>query len=77
MCQEKAENGEQNETKSRGDACALSNENATAERQIILPKEVQVRMLKFFLKTSIPRKKRIEQEKLARPSSNTSDGSEK
>lgn len=41
--------------------------------KITLPKDVQKQMLKFFLKTSIPR---IKQEKLARLSENTDRGDE-
>ena len=33
------------------------------KEKIILPEELQEQMMKFFLKTSIPRKKRMEQEK--------------
>jgi len=33
------------------------------DEKITLPKELQKKMLEFFLKTSIPRKKREEQEK--------------
>ena len=40
--------------------------------RITLPKELQVQMLKFFLKTSIPRKKR---QKLNQPSEIKTDGS--
>lgn len=32
----------------------MNNEN----KKIVLPKELQIQMLKFFLKTSIPRKKK-------------------
>ena len=42
------------------------------ETKIILPKELQREMLKFFLKTSIPRKKR---EKMRLSSENITDGS--
>jgi len=42
--------------------------------KITLPKELQRRMLKFFLKTSIPR---IKQKKLALLSETKSDGSKK
>ena len=42
--------------------------------KIILPKELQREMLKFFLKTSIPRKK---QEKNRLLSEQKSDGSDK
>ncbi len=31
----------------------MENEN----KKIVLPKELQIQMIKFFLKTSIPRKK--------------------
>ena len=37
--------------------------------KIVLPKEVQIEMLKFFLRTSIPRKKKLENSRL----SNTND----
>lgn len=43
------------------------------QNKIILPKEVQKELMKIFLRTSIPRKKRLEQAHL----SNTNDGSEK
>ena len=43
------------------------------QKKIILPREVQTEMMKFFLKTSIPRKKREKQSRL----SNTNDRSEK
>lgn len=42
-----------------------------AEKKITLPKELQKQMLKFFLKTSIPR---IKQEKLNLLSDNKTDG---
>jgi len=42
--------------------------------KITLPKELQKQMLKFFLKTSIPKKKK---EKLALLSESKSDGSGK
>jgi hypothetical protein len=42
------------------------------EQKIVLPKEVQEEMLRFFLRTSIPRKKKNEQLRL----SNTNDGGE-
>jgi hypothetical protein len=45
---------------------------ATEPEKIILPKETQIEMMKFFLRTSIPRKKRLEQERL----SNQNDGSD-
>jgi len=48
----------------------MKEENA----KITLPKELQVRMLKFFLKTSIPRKKR---EQINLPSEIKTDGSTK
>ena len=38
----------------------------TKEEKIILPKEIQIEMMEFFLKTSIPRKKRLEQERLSK-----------
>ena len=44
------------------------------QKTIILPKEVQKELMKFFLRTSIPRKKRLEQEKARL--SNTNDGSD-
>ena len=42
--------------------------------KIILPKEIQVEMMKFFLKTSIPRKKKQELQKSQL--SNTTDRGE-
>ena len=39
------------------------NEPKEVKQKIALPKEVQKRMLKFFLRTSISRKKRLELEK--------------
>jgi len=39
--------------------------------KIILPKDVQIEMMKFFLRTSIPKKKRDELARL----SNQNDGS--
>jgi len=48
----------------------LNEENT----KITLPKELQIQMIKFFLKTSIPRKK-MEQANF--PSENKKDGSEK
>ena len=44
------------------------------EEKIVLPKEVQMRMMKFFLRTSIPRKKQLELEKSSL--SNTDDRSD-
>ena len=46
--------------------------DTTKQDKIILPKDVQIEMMKFFLRTSIPRKKKLEQERL----SNSNDGSE-
>ena len=43
-------------------------------KKIILPEELQIEMMKFFLRTSIPRKKREELEKARL--SNTNDRSE-
>ena len=43
--------------------------------KIILSKEVQKEMMKFFLRTSIPRKKKLKQEQSRL--SNQNDGSEK
>jgi len=34
-----------------------------SEKKITLPKQLQIEMMKFFLRTSIPRKKIQEQEK--------------
>jgi len=45
-----------------GDKELLPDENG----KITLPKELQIQMLKFFLKTSIPRKKLQEQERLGK-----------
>jgi hypothetical protein len=42
------------------------------KKKIILPKDVQIEMMKFFLRTSIPRKKRTMQARL----SNTNDRSD-
>jgi len=42
------------------------------QKKIVLSKEVQKDLMNFFLKTSIPRKKRLEQARL----SNSNDGSE-
>ena len=33
------------------------------KKKIVLPKELQIKMLNFFMKTSIPRKMREEREK--------------
>lgn len=44
------------------------------EKKITLPKEIQEEMIKFFLKTSIPRKK---QEKTSLLSGKQADGSKK
>ena len=38
-----------------------NTEQQKEQEKIILPKGVQIRMMKFFLRTSIPRKKREEQ----------------
>ena len=48
-------------------------ENKKEQDKIILPKELQVEMMKFFLKTSIPRKKRLEMEKEQSRLSNSED----
>ncbi len=32
------------------------------QKKIVLPKELQIKMLNFFLKTSIPRKKKVTNE---------------
>jgi len=45
-----------------GDKELLPDENG----KITLPKELQIQMLNFFLKTSIPRKKLQEQERLGK-----------
>jgi len=42
------------------------------QKTIILPRELQTEMMKFFLQTSIPRKKKLEMERL----SNSNDRSE-
>jgi len=49
--------------------------NEKEQDKIILPKEIQIEMMKFFLRTSIPRKKKQQQEKALL--SNQNDGSEK
>jgi len=36
---------------------------ANSEQKIILPEKLQIEMLKFFLKTSIPRKKKSKNSK--------------
>ena len=41
------------------------DEPKEVENKIVLAKDVQMRMMKFFLRTSIPRKKRLELEKLS------------
>ena len=46
--------------------------NEEEKKKIILPQDVQIEMMKFFLRTSIPRKKRNEQANL----SNTNDRSD-
>ena len=51
------------------------------QKQIILPKDVQVEMMQFFLRTSIPKKKQLREETLKREEeesrlSNTKDGSD-
>ena len=53
----------------------MSEEKRDEKEQdkIILPKETQIEMMKFFLRTSIPRKKKLEQEHLSK----TNDRSEK
>jgi len=52
----------------------MSKEEKEIKEQdkIILPKDVQIEMMKFFLKTSIPRKKKLEEASL----SNKNDGSD-
>ena len=50
-------------------------EQKEERKKIVLPEELQIEMMKFFLKTSIPRKKREEQEK-SRLSNPTNDRSE-
>jgi len=37
-----------------------------AKKEIILPKQLQIEMMKFFLKTSIPRKKREQMNSLSK-----------
>jgi len=39
------------------------NVSKEEKQKIVLPKDVQIRMMKFFLRTSIPRKKQQELEK--------------
>ena len=51
------------------------------QKKIILPKEIQVEMMQFFLRTSIPKKKQLREEQLKREAeqsrlSNTNDGSD-
>jgi len=47
-------------------------EEKKEQDKIILPKELQIEMMKFFLRTSIPRKKKQELSRL----SNKNDGSD-
>ena len=54
---------------------SAEKKNEKEQDKIILPKEVQIEMMKFFLRTSIPRKKRQKQEQAHL--SNQNDGSEK
>ena len=55
----------------------MSEEMENKEQdKIILPQELQDEMMKFFLKTSIPRKKRLEMEKERLRLSNTDDRGE-
>jgi len=46
--------------------------------KMVVPRELQIRMTEFFLKTSIPRIKRrkMEQAKLSSENENSKDGSE-
>ena len=48
---------------------------SAGQKKIILPKETQIEMMKFFLRTSIPQKKRREEQEKAQLS-NTNDGSD-
>ena len=48
-----------------GDSIKVPNED---KKTIVLPKELQKEMMEFFLRTSIPRKKRLEQERLSNAS---------
>ncbi|MCL2508765.1 MAG: hypothetical protein FWF05_06285 [Oscillospiraceae bacterium] len=41
--------------------------NKKEQDKIILPKELQIKMMEFFFKTSIPRKKKQEQLRLSKP----------
>ncbi|MCL2165297.1 MAG: hypothetical protein FWH55_13145 [Oscillospiraceae bacterium] len=50
----------------------LGSEAQKEEDKIVLPKEVQIEMMKFFLRTSIPRRKKQENSRL----SNKDDGSD-
>jgi len=45
-----------------GESSAASQDE---KKTIILPKELQKEMMEFFLRTSIPRKKKLEQERLS------------
>jgi len=51
---------------------SAEKKNEKEQEKIILPKEVQIEMMKFFLRTSIPRKKKQELLRL----SNKNDGSD-
>ena len=45
--------------------------------KIILPKDIQVEMMKFFLRTSIPKKKQLQEEQQKQALQSTpSDGSD-
>jgi len=50
----------------------MQKANSQQSEKITLPKELQRQMIKFFLKTSIPRKK---SEKINLPSEKNTDGS--
>jgi len=55
--------------------------NKKEQKKIILPKDIQVEMMKFFLRTSIPKKKQLREEQLKHEEeqsrlSNTEDGSD-
>ena len=58
----------------------LGEELRAEQKTIVLPKDVQVEMMQFFLRTSIPRKKQLREEQLKREEearlSNTKDGSD-
>jgi len=59
----------------------MEMKNGNEEKKIVLPKSVQVEMMQFFLRTSIPKKKQLREEQIKRETeemrlSNKNDGSD-